>query len=116
MPYDNLTPPPFTFCPLVRSDSSLQDADLTSINLLIRLRRFRLEVLLGQHTRHTQYTPHPIGRLRTHTNPILCARDIEIDVLVEFSLAAVRIGFRDRVVCSYDFEWLAAACCPLGMG
>lgn len=64
------------------------------------------------HTHHRKKPPNRVCRLRADTNPVLCAVDIEPDVLVQFPRRIVRVLLGYRVVRANHLERSAVPCRP----
>lgn len=76
---------------------------------LLHLLLLGSEVFLGQDSHHAQEPPRSIRWLRANTDPVLGARRVELEVLVQLAGRIVRVGFRCRVVCTDNFEGLGVA-------
>ena len=65
----------------------------------------------GGKTHHAKQPPSRLARLSTNTQPVLCAVNVELDVL-ELFRRLVAVGGRsgNGIVCAEDFERFAAAC------
>jgi hypothetical protein len=65
----------------------------------------------GEKTHHAKQPPSRLARLSTNTQPVLCAVDIELNIL-ELLRRLVAVGgrFGNGVVGAEDFERFAAAC------
>lgn len=53
---------------------------------------------------HGEESPDGVGGLGAYTEPVLCARDIELDILDWLSFAVLWEAW-DGVVGSDDFDW-----------